>query len=241
MTQQWDEAGYGKPKEKDGWSTSGPLVTGNQTQIVSLQVNFPKSDVYTVQFNTNYTTDVATGLPFFARPVATITWTVEGNRVTRQVDIGNAIAISGTAQAVQVTVQDLTRVPPFTGGVTYSVDILVTPGVRPNDEVAPIFRAGSSGNIAPGGSADIDIPLTVGAVSLFPYITSVPGGTIIPQGAVSIVLEFVGPVVTNNGIYDPYVNPGWVPLPPGTNRIHINNLAGSPATILVVCIVGVQG
>jgi len=113
-----DSANNPTEQVKGGWSQSGPLQQFFPNQRVKCQANLPYSQYYTVQFNVTpqdlpNVTDGSGPPPlivpyvFAYRAVATIRWSVEGNFVSRMVDVGNGNAISGPGQGFAISVQDL--------------------------------------------------------------------------------------------------------------------------------------
>lgn len=153
--------GVGSTREhKDGWSQSGKLTTLNPNNLVSLQANFPIADVYTVQF--------AVGPPSGGvfRAIATISWTVEGNTIVRQVDVGNGVSISAPSQAVRVQVVDATDPAKIAiGGQQYGVTISVTRGVRPFASLPPVLF-GETVSIPAGSIAVVNVPHSAGVTSV---------------------------------------------------------------------------
>jgi hypothetical protein len=147
---------------KDGWSQSGTLISGNANQPVTMQANFPESNTYTVMFGVD---PPPSGV---FRAVAIVSWTVEGNTITRQIDIGSGVAISAPAQAVRVIVNDLTT--PALGGTAgekYGVSISVTRGIRAVASNPPTLSG-----VSP-----------IGDITIFPLATGVSGLWPVPQGA----------------------------------------------------------
>jgi hypothetical protein len=169
MTQR----GYGPEgtENKDSWSLSKKLTTGTKNNPLTLQARFPRHTVYTVQFNVSLPGAPVGGVDIYARAQATITWTVEGNDVTRRIDIGNGTSISGTADAVRVVVDDATDpalMASFGQSPTqYGVTALVTPGLRADRLEPPILFAGFfivDNQTMPNGLV-IPIPKDAGVIS----------------------------------------------------------------------------
>lgn len=159
----------------DGWSTGGKLVTQNRNQNVSLQADFTKRDptydilgsgVYTVQFAISKPT---TGV---YRAVATITWTVEGNQIVRQIDVNNGASLSAPSQAVRIQISDET--PPEMGGPAgeeYGVTVFITKGTRAFSSVPATLKGLIAGSVelftlGAGASIDVEVPENAGASSV---------------------------------------------------------------------------
>ena len=91
---------------KDGWSASGKLIAGIGG-LVQLQANFTSGGglgcgQYTIQFTTSG--NINSPNPVFTE--ALITWSVEGNFLTRRVTVCNGMSITGSGQAVKVIITD---------------------------------------------------------------------------------------------------------------------------------------
>lgn len=177
--------------KKQGWSKTGTLTCGVTTDKVSMQADFATSDpsdpdkrvagIYTVQFGV---TPPASGI-FSA--VATVTWTVEGNPVTRQFNFANGTTISGPGQHVAVSISDTSASAPiftqadgtkvastalaFVPGQTYGVTINVVPGSRPTTEQTPYYTAfptawALTGTGTPASSGVfVPVPQNIGVIS----------------------------------------------------------------------------
>jgi hypothetical protein len=168
--------------EKDGWSSSGTLTTRSSGQPITVQAKFPVAAVYTVQFAV---TPPASGV---FRAVATIVWTVEGNQISRQIDIGNGVSISAPSQAVRIIVNDLTTAPlGGAAGESYGVTVSITRGVRPASNRPPTLSG--EGAIIPAPPATPPPP-SVLPIALAPNQTAT---YFIPQtaGVVSVAISAV--------------------------------------------------
>jgi hypothetical protein len=236
---------------KDGWSQSGPLRVNAPNDSVSLQANFPIADVYTIQFG------VSSPPSNIYRAVATITWTVEGNPITRQVDVGNGVSISAPSQAVKVIVNDATNTT--TGGVPnekYGVTISITRGTRPyTGQPATLKAINPAGTIAIflltgiGGGASVAayaIPQNIGVISV--EVTAVggdptsapplPGAPTLPNVTIT---HANGPNNLKRYLYTDQVSGvGFVSLSPQTTTIFLSN--GSPTNNVFVSVTyGIDG
>jgi len=213
--------------EKDGWSSSGSLTTEGSGQPISLQAAFPAADVYTVQFAVS---PPASGV---FRAVATIIWTVEGNQIVRQLDVGNGISISAPSQAVRVMVNDQTTVG-LSGhaGETYTVTIAVTRGVRPASDRPPTLAADgviapatatsiAPINLPPGAQATYLVPSGAGVVSVAVSAASLLAG-VTPD-----VLIAQGNPVINTKLYkyaDQGAGDSFISIAPFATQVLVKNL-----------------
>lgn len=228
--------------EKDGWSSSGKLTVQGAGQPVTLQAAFPIADVYTVQFAV---TPPDSGV---FRAVATIIWTVEGNQILRQVDIGNGVSISAPSQSVRVMVNDRT-IDQLSGhiGETYAVTVSVTRGVRPASDRPPTLA--SDGAIVPAAPAIVPIALLAGQTATY----------IVPQGAgvVSVAVSAAaltagitpdlliaqGNPVLNTKLYkyeDQGAGDSFIAIAPFATQVLVTNLDPTN-TIIVSATWGIDG
>ena len=220
---------------KDGWSSSGKLNRLDKSgQQVTLQADFPESDVYTVQFAVNAPSGTSNNTDGIYRAIATVQWTVEGNTITRQIDVGNGTSISAPSQAVRVSVVDATQAAKVNlAGVSYGVTITVTRGVRAFGTLPPTLF-GESITIPGNGSADVAIPTGAGVTSV--EITALDGTN--PGTNPVIFVEH-----QNTGTFKAYTqnqfDSGFVAVAPSTVNIHIGNLTGD--LILIALTWGIDG
>lgn len=155
-------------KDTTGWSNSGQLHEGS-TKGIKLQKEFPEPNVYTVQF-------AVAGLRegFTPNIIADIRWTVAGNFAKRRVSVLNGMAITGTAEAVDVVVRDASLTP---GTLPYTVSIMVARGARGESMqppiYSPVFTSSSGGTmigsiIIPPSSVEVlVVPQDIGIISMF--------------------------------------------------------------------------
>jgi len=196
-----------------GWSQAGKLITNNSDQKVTLQAQFPKSDVYTVQFG------IGRVPVFSARTVAEITWSVAGNRVVRRMTPNSGGSISGRAEAVKVELIDVTDA--FNAGQEYDASILVSPGVRASTANPPTLIDPFDGIIvAPATTQSVPIPQGVGVVSALVVQKVAIGGAPIPAGEISVE-QFDG--VTSLLIYDPRDYTDFVPIVASADSLVLGN------------------
>lgn len=217
------------PQAKSGgWSASGMIRRLNRDDAKSLQVVFPTSGEYTIQFALETKANAS------VKCEATIQWSVEGNYVTRKVSVVNGLSITGVAQGTKVTVRDAS-----VGGVDtqdYLVSFQVAPGARASNGQPPTYEpAGLASSFAPG-TFDVDIPADAGVTSVFVTAKSF-SDTPIPEEQVYV--QMVDGAGNSLKVYDPR-NYGWVPLAPGTTKlVYVNATAAD--TIQFFGVFGVDG
>lgn len=219
---------------KDGWSSSGKLTRLITSQQVTLQADFPESDVYTVQFNVTPPTGTTNNTDGIYRAIATIQWTVEGNTIVRQIDVGNGTSISAPSQAVRVSVVDATQAAKVDlSGISYGISISVTRGVRAFGTLPPTLFAESIAIVGNGG-ADVPIPTGAGVTSV--EITALDGAN--PGTNPVIFVEH-----QNTGTFKAYTqnqfDSGFVAVAPSAVNIHIGNLTSD--LLLVAVTWGIDG
>lgn len=222
-----DMSGRNPLAPKDGWSSSGKLTRLNKNGLITLQADFPFADVYTVQFAVDAPAGTINNTDGIYRAIATIQWTVEGNTITRQIDVGNGTAISAPSQAVRVSVVDATQAAKVAlAGTQYGVTISVTRGVRAFGTVPPVLF-GETVSIPAGGSADIAVPTNAGVTS-------------VELTALDLLSPGTNPIITvehqNTGIIKAYTqnqfDSGFISIAPSTINIHVTNLDGANPVII---------
>lgn len=219
------------------WSASGPMTTGSQDKVVALQQPFPEPGIYTVTFaldplqaNLN-----AAGI----RAQALIKWSVAGNTITRLVNVGDGVSVSGLAEAVSVVVQDVTCLQgtiSAQAGFNYSVGIMVAKGTRPYGSLPPTLSPfpfqdfntiGTQLTVAAGANtAIIPIPRGVGVTCMHVDVyASNPQGSVVPDGTPVVAqYQFMGggPI----RFYDPRAI-DWAPIQPGSTGIVLFNFSST--------------
>lgn len=230
--------------DKQGWSASGTLITGDSLTRVILQANFVDLPAnYTVQFGLQKADDAQ-----IVQPKAEVVWSVEGNSVRRLVNIVNGLSMTGTGQAVKVTLWDDLRVGQggFVPDQEYIGSVQVSPGSRASLDHAPTLipetytptggdetvYAGAV-TLFPGGSVSFPIPDNAGAVSVMPWYS---GNKDVLDGDV-----FFG-MGNNTDNYFQYTlgrNPVWIPVTAACSRIFMRN--DSTETIEVGLVFAIDG
>ncbi len=210
---------------KGSWSVGGELTTGNVDRVVSMQAEFPPGD-YTIQFDLEQPLGTSTNAN--VRAVALITWSVRGNQVTRRVNVGNGVSVSGNAEGVRVVMTDTTDLS-FGGGLglPYQVTATMTKGTRPSVQQPPILLPfpGASGGavpLAPAATITIPIPIDSGAISILVTVSvdDIPPSPLPEQGVQ--VAQIGGGAALIMSSYDPRAF-GWCPLQAGTTAVIITN------------------
>jgi hypothetical protein len=227
---------------EEGVSASGNLLIditttqNNSGQVVSVQHEFKKPGVATVQFN------IQRGEPssplYAVWTEAEILWTVGGNTIRRKVTVGDAVSITGLAKSVVVRVIDRT---PLQAGLlamieTYKVFITISPGARATIEQPPVIYADlySTDVLA---AATLDVPIPEGAgVNAVAVLFSKAGTAVPDQGVIaSHFADLSMPALVR---YDPR-SIYWAPVAPGAKFVQVYN--ATLATINARVIFGVDG
>ncbi len=230
----YDMSGFGLPgapgNRKQGWSASGTLIQKNALKNVTLQADFPAAENYTAQFKLS-------GNLLSKRVEAKVTWSVEGNSVSRIISVADGVSIQGTGQGVRIIAYDASLNTPGPGDVTdYQVSIQVVPGTRGSTSNPPILDRYQGGFIAPAGTATFAVPDDAGIISVAVPVGEFAGGAI-PDQAIQVRQEDgTGSLWTQ---YDPrqYF---WMPVLPGVTSIVINNRSVTE-TIYAKPIFGIDG
>lgn len=215
--------GIGLDKPKDGWSASGTLITGNPAQSISLQANFPHAETYVIEFS-------KAGNPLSNLPIhseALITWSVEGNSVTRRVSIANGTTVQGVAQAVRVVIIDSTGEAvgnvPAPNGTEYTVSVQVTPGSRGSNKLPPFYipRLNYFRLLTPvAPNVVLPVPQDAGIISfLVEAIGQSPLG-FTPLKPGTLILNMIQNAVVINTV--DAIESQIVPIVPGTEQIEMS-------------------
>lgn len=212
----------GNQAKSGGWAASGTLQTGNVNREVSLQTVFPISGNYTVQFAlTPGTVDATHPAP---RAEAIITWSCEGNSVTRRISVANGASISGFGQGIKVRIVDTTTLGAGLAS-EYVVSLQVTPGTRPSVERPPTLIGDDNTIVPQQSSITVQVPDDAGAISVL--ILAIRAGdttaTVVTQplpGFIQAAQSDAAGLPLN--AYDPR-DYGFMPLRPGVKTIVISN------------------
>lgn len=230
-----DMAGRNQSSQGSGGIGATVDMTPGNSAIKGL-LNMPGgvkgAETFTVQFAMN----LALGAPT-PRCVAFLSWVINGNQVTREIDVGNGVSISGSGTGLQVQVQDqssgIYNVNPQT---PYSVTALLTPGVRASQSQLPTLQAGTVNAINVGSFAVFPIPPNAGVRAAL--VTATPP---VGFGALkSTVIANASNATTQFTTWDPSVVTGFVPIPPGATQVVVYNIDATYAA-LVSCTWGIDG
>jgi hypothetical protein len=240
----------GMSKSRSGGAASTvPMVTGQETPSPGPQANFKDpadsnrylAQPYTVRFGVsspNIGTEEGQYANFDA--VAIIISMVEGVQIQRIVTIAQGVAISGTAQAVDVKIQDITSDSDIFG-LPYTVFVQVVPGIRSGYAQPPTLEAFTSTINGADNVASGTITLNAGVAAVYP----------VPFNAGVISVEVVSPngapVVTHgtpNGNYKQYTASdgtvfGFEPLAPNSAFVTVTNTGGDAIDVTLTW--GIEG
>jgi len=250
---------------KDGWSKSGFLATGGvvipapgnnrTTQSISTQAKFEKKEggpgaqYFTMEFGVRRP---PSGV-FFC--YADVTWSTEGNDVTRRISVCNGAVISGTAEYAKVSLFDGTTADFLTASgllpEAYGVSVLITPGARPSTQQPPRLVVQEQGNssgtpgfyqIIAGSSVLIPIDQNFGIISIN-SIAQVLAAPSFPIVAGDVTIEFkISGINATVGTTDLFAVQGeWIPVPPGADQLKLINNRAAPNDILANVVFGIEG
>lgn len=253
-----NDEGLVTPGQPKGWGVGRNLITGDTNTTVSMQANFEPGD-YTIQFDLIIDPAVLkrvgdAGLILSA--TALITWSVNGIIVTRVVNVGNGVSVSGNATGVSVVMSDTsfpTNGAPEGFGEAYRVSATVTRGTRPDVQQPPILISpnvdGTLGTVgstaillvsptASNPAGVVLVPANAGAISA---LITVAGGTGPLLDQSFIVSQVIGDPFgsfTELAKYDPR-SFSWCPLAPGTSALVLTN--GNDFPLFVQVFWGIEG
>ena len=235
----------GKAVPQSGWGVRGQLTNCNESITQGLQAVFPTSGPYTVQFSKR--PNAAAVNPTVTE--ALIIWTTNGIQISRYITVIDGTSISGTAEAVQVTLFDKTP-PNIPGpaanpdaGLKYDVAAVVASGVRAANSIPPVLLLSipSSGGrawqfpVPAGGTVNIDIPQDVGARGVRVSVES-PTLTSIPEQGI-IVNQMVDSTPVNG--YDPRSH-DWEPVT-GATSLQLRAKAGLGFSVFCTIVLSIDG
>lgn len=224
------------------WSVSGELIQGDK-KVVTLQQNFPRPDNYTIGFSLGSQGTGANAV--FSRAEALIEWIVAGNSVRRRVSIIDGCSVTGTAEAVNVTMRDVTDPALITIPTPskYTAFAQVSRGTRGGNIQPPILYAGEF-LVPVGGAVVVPVPLDAGIISVKIELLAInPAQIPIPPGTANISQQFIGAVTKEFSTTDltiAYEN--WIPIVPGINSLLLDNQApGGPPNYKFTVVFGIDG
>jgi hypothetical protein len=163
------------------------------------------------------------------RPIAIVTWSIEGASFVRQIDIGSGALISACAQGVNVQVYDATSTVKGLANQQYGVSVAVTRGVRPTNQI-PTLWAQEGNLVAPLGGVQIAVPQNVGvnSVEVTGFDTTTPG-----TPAIMLVQHQVGLQFNKAYLVEGDADVEFVRMAPGTVFIVITNEGPDPIKYFV--------
>lgn len=233
-----------------GWSQSGNIRVADPNKKVTLQVNFPISDYYTVQFNVTPPNPQKIGpvppnLSDLFDAEAIVTWSVEGNYVRRRITVGNGSVLSGTGQGCRVELYD--ALPPglvFPGpapGPEYPGSIQIARGTRPTNAAPPQLNGGTF-TVTPGSSVLVPVPNDAGATSVNIAVAAVGAPPpVITNEALINQVDFLAPGLVWKS-YFPHDPCAFCPLTPFTTGLELFNFFGGGGADIVYGITyGIEG
>lgn len=216
-------------------STSG--LPAPASQQPSLQKDNLEPGEYTIQFQAFPPAD---GLGFAA--YAIINWKIAGQQITRKVSVANGISISGIAEAVDVTLFDVSQVltvhyPPT--ALPYKIGVSLSKGTRPNiQQPASLVTNLSAIPVAAGAPVFFTVPDNAGVVSALVLGAGVSNiNPVLPPDIVVSQVNSLGAVLN---VWNPAQQGQWIPLSPGTTLLKIDNQNALQAAFVNV-IWGIDG
>ncbi len=218
-----------------GWAAFGKLFPGSNDQNVTLQVEFPISTTYTVQFSVS---DPNTAVDR-VQAEAEITWNVEGNFVRRLVNCANGVSVTGVAQGAKVVIRDASLVGALNTPVEYLVSVQIAPGPRSGQQNPLFAPIPNFVSIADASTEVFQIP--AGAVAV--YVAVVPNvpGAALPSNGVLVIQRTVAPISNTVFQWSPLVNTEWIPLVGGAAEILVANNVGGAAQISASVVFAIDG
>jgi hypothetical protein len=178
--------------------------------------------IWTVQFG------IAAGVDIVPNPVAKVQWNVDGNSVTRQLNILDGASLTGLADSVSVDIFDETDYLYETGGFEYDVTTLISPGPRASSANPPTYfpRNGAVDSypgrfvLAAAATTDIVIPRDAGLTSVHITVSVNGAPAILTEADVAVNFESFAGVTLKQ--WDPrFIE--WVPIPSAAHTLELVN------------------
>lgn len=210
---------------KKAWSASGTISTRTTDRAVQLQANFVDPNIYTIQF------DIRPNVGIAYNAVAEITWSVEGNATRRLISVNSGVCISGSGQAVKVKLYDIinSSLLPF-GIQDYECSILVTKGVRPNDQVPVVYAPVLEYTVAAANNIVLNVPINAGIRSIIASAYNVATPT--TDVTADVAIEQVSQI--GSFVYNP-IKHRIMPSIPGLGQLTlINSNAVNPVNFCIM-------
>ena len=172
-------------------------------------------------------------------------WKVAGQQQRRLLSIFSGASISGVADAVHVKIQDQNGVFFSLQGanITYKVAATLSKGVRPTTMQPPtlISTPGVRLGINPtdiGNEFNLQVPQDAGVISANFQFGQIGGNAVTIGDAGVAFLNQSGGVI---GEIFPFIQTGWVPLPPGTFSVLATNNSPLHQSLFCQIIWGIEG
>jgi len=197
------------------WGISGTLITGDTNKIVTIQTGDLSESgyaYYTIMFG------IDVGEAIAPTAVATISWIVNGNAVSRQVTVGNGVEISGPADAISLRIDDKTPETDYPAGTSYSVTALIVPGSRVGGNTQPLLNGGVTA-VAAASATNIPIPQNAGVVGAWVSFFTTDGSA--PKAVVREIVLTSSSNLFGFGLVQS--EPIYVPIVAGADTLHVIN------------------
>lgn len=204
-------------------------------QISGLQESQLEPGEYTIQFTAIPPAD---GEGFAA--FAIVNWKVAGQQVTRIVSVFSGAAISGVAEAVDVSIVDVSQIGSAgfpTTPLPYKIGTSLSRGGRADTmQPATLSTQLTALSVAHGASQVFLIPKDCGITS----VMVLAAGSPVPVSSNAIVASQESPATAINVWYPVLQGPGWVPIQSGAVDVRVVNNDAANA-IFVNVIWGIEG
>jgi hypothetical protein len=162
------------------------------------------------------------------RPIAIVTWSIEGASFVRELDIGSGALLSACAQGINVQVFDATSTVGGNAFQQYGISVAVTRGTRPTNQIPSLWA--QQGALAAGGAfVIIQVPQNVGVNSV--EVTAF--NTAAPATPAPIVVTHQIATTVNKAYLLDGGDIGFVRMAPGTRQISITNEGTDPIAYYV--------
>jgi hypothetical protein len=227
------------PNDKVTASQLTPMIVGQAAFGGSLNQAGLIPETYTLEFSF-ISVEKRTGgaLSFIPSAEAVINWKVDGQQQRRVISIVSGAVISAVANGVDVQIVDVPTSDLTLTGKHYQVQTTLSRGARANIQQPPILynRSLNFADIAPANTFSVDIPPDCGVINAYVSVVFAnPAATFV----FSDITATFGTSTGDLGGFYPLIANSWVPIPPGADRIQIQNNNAAHATVSVLW--GIEG
>jgi hypothetical protein len=216
------------------------MIVGQDGLGASINTNELVPEAYTVQFGFVGVEPDTGGHIFIPTAQAIVNWKVDGQPQRRVMSIVSGASLSGVCNALDIKIKDFPNGGDATIGKRYKVQATLSRGLRANTQQPPTLVDQAPQSIGTGAGVTYAVPQDSGVTSFRILVASgSTGDTYDDKSVIASMSDAALPSPNLLGTYYPLKCCDWTPLPPGSQRVLINN--GTGVTIFTQVIWGIDG